>query len=44
MTRIGIVQDYAMYGHFLDIKQAYITGMYKALMDYDLSAMCLCSL
>ena len=33
---IGIVQDYAMYGHFLDIKQAYITGMYKALMDYDL--------
>lgn len=34
---IGIVQDYAMYGHFLDIKQAYITGMYKALMDYDLS-------
>ena len=34
---IGIVQDYAMYGHFLDIKQAYITGMYKALMKYDLS-------
>ncbi len=33
---IGIVQDYAMYGHFLDIKQAYITGMYKALMEYDL--------
>lgn len=26
-----------MYGHFLDIKQAYITGMYKALMKYDLS-------
>ncbi len=34
---IGIVQDYAMYGHFLDIKQAYIAGMYKALMKYDLS-------
>lgn len=34
---ISIVQDYAMYGHFLDIKQAYITGMYKALMEYDLS-------
>lgn len=33
----GIVQDYAMYGHFLDIKQAYIAGMYKALMKYDLS-------
>lgn len=26
-----------MYRHFLDIKQAYIIGMYKALMDYDLS-------
>ena len=34
---IGIVQDYAMYGHFLDIKQAYIAGIYKALMKYDLS-------
>lgn len=34
---IGIVQDYAMYGHFLDIKQAYIMGMYKALTEYDLS-------
>lgn len=34
---ISIVQDYAMYGHFLDIKQAYITEMYKALMEYDLS-------
>ena len=27
---IGIVQDYAMYGHFLDIKQAYITGMHES--------------
>ena len=34
---IGIVQDYAMYGHFLDIKQVYIMGMYKALTEYDLS-------
>lgn len=34
---IGIVQDYAMQGHFLDIKQAYITGMFKALQEYDLS-------
>lgn len=34
---ISIVQDYAMYGHFLDIKQAYVTGMCKALMEYDLS-------
>ena len=34
---IGIVQDYAMYGLFLDIKQAYVIGMYKALFEYDLS-------
>lgn len=34
---ISIVQDYAMYGHFFDIKQAYITGMFKALQEYDLS-------
>lgn len=34
---ISIVQDYAMYGHFLDIKQAYVTGMFKALQEYDLS-------
>ncbi len=34
---IGIVQDYAMYGHFLDIKQAYITGMFNALKEYDIS-------
>ncbi len=32
---MAIVQDYAMYGHFLDIKQAYVTGMMKALQDYD---------
>ena len=32
---MAIVQDYAMFGHFLDIKQAYITGMLKALRDYD---------
>ena len=24
-----------MYGHFLDIKQAYVIGMLKALEDYD---------
>lgn len=34
---MSIVQDYAMYGHFLDIKQAYITGMLKALNGYDIS-------
>lgn len=32
-----IVQDYAMYGHFVDIKQTYVIGMLKALQDYDLS-------
>ena len=32
---MAIVQDYAMYGHFLDIKQAYVIGMLKALQDYD---------
>ena len=32
---MSIVQDYAMYGHFLDIKQAYVIGMLKALQDYD---------
>ena len=32
---MSIVQDYAMYGHFLDIKQAYVIGMLKALEDYD---------
>ena len=26
-----------MYGHFLDIKQAYVIGMLKALQDYDIS-------
>lgn len=32
-----IVQDYAMYGHFIDIKQAYVIGMLNALQDYDIS-------
>ena len=32
---IAVVQDYAMYGHFLDIKQAYVIGMLKALQEYD---------
>lgn len=31
----SIVQDYAMYGHFADIKQAYVIGLLKALQDYD---------
>lgn len=32
---MATVQDYAMYGHFLDIKQAYIIGLLKALQEYD---------
>ena len=32
---MSIVQDYAMVGHFLDIKQAYVIGMLKALQEYD---------
>ena len=32
---MSIVQDYAMVGHFSDIKQAYIIGMLKVLQDYD---------
>ena len=31
----SIVQDYAMYGHFSDIKQAYVIGLLKALQEYD---------
>ena len=31
----SIVQDYAMYGHFVDIKQAYVIGLLKALQEYD---------
>lgn len=32
---MATIQDYAMYGHFLDIKQAYVIGMLKALQEYD---------
>lgn len=30
-----VVQDYAMYRHFSDIKQVYVTGLLKALREYD---------
>ena len=33
-TVIGIVQRYAMFGHFLDIKQECVVGLYKALQTY----------
>ena len=32
---MAVVQDYAMFGHVLDMKKADITGMLKALRDYD---------
>ena len=32
---MSIVQDYAMVGHFSDIKQAYIIGLLNALQNYD---------
>lgn len=33
----GFVNEYAMYGHFIDLKQAYVMGMIKALRRYDIS-------
>ncbi len=32
---MAIVQDYAMYGHFVDIKQVYVIGLLKSLQEYD---------
>ena len=34
---MGWVQNYAMPGHFQDMKQTFIIGMWKALQEYDLS-------
>ena len=36
-TVTDIVQRYAMYGHFADIKQECVTGIYKALKSYNKS-------
>ena len=33
----GFVNEYAMYGHFVDLKQAYVLGMVEALQRYDIS-------
>ena len=33
----GFVNEYAMYGHFLDLKQAFVMGMIEALQRYDIS-------
>ena len=35
---IQTVQEIAMQGHFADLKQAYVFGIYKALQKYDISA------
>ncbi len=37
-TAISAVQRYAMYGHFIDIKQVCVMGIYKALEQYDNSS------
>ena len=33
----GIVHNYAMQGHFADLKMVFVHGLYKALEKYDLS-------
>lgn len=33
----GFVNEYAMYGHFVDMKQAFVMGMMEALQRYDIS-------
>ncbi len=33
----GFVNEYAMYGHFVDIKQAFVMGMMEALRRYNIS-------
>ena len=33
----GFVNEYAMYGHFLDLKQAFVMGIMEALQRYDIS-------
>ncbi len=33
----GFVNEYAMYGHFADLKQVYVLGMMEALQRYDIS-------
>lgn len=33
----GFVNEYAMYGHFVDLKQAFVMGMMEALQNYDIT-------
>ena len=33
----GFVNEYAMYGHFLDLKQTFVLGLMEALQRYDIS-------
>lgn len=37
-TVMGIVQRYSMYGHFLDLKEACILGILRAIETYDLQS------
>ncbi|MDD4492947.1 MAG: hypothetical protein PHV32_01130 [Eubacteriales bacterium] len=37
-TAMDIVQQYAMYGHFLDIKEVCVFGIIKALNSYEISS------
>lgn len=33
----GFVNEYAMHGHFADLKQAFVMGMMEALQNYDIT-------
>lgn len=35
---MGIVQQYSMFGHFMDIKESCVFGIAKALKSYDISS------
>lgn len=37
-TAMGIVQQYSMFGHFIDIKESCVFGIAKALKSYDISS------
>lgn len=37
-TAMDVVQQYSMFGHFMDIKESCVFGITKALMSYDISS------
>lgn len=37
-TAMGIVQQYSMFGHFIDIKESCMFGIVKALKSYDIAS------